>query len=126
MSEYDETLLEMTGNKSDDGKTMKVEMTALAEGESPFSASILSGKASCMVKVNDSSSVAGIETGNAALTIRDGIVTAEGCAVTVYDINGRALISGHDSVDTASLAAGIYVAAATDKAGRTAALKFAK
>ncbi len=126
MCEFDESMLEMTGNMSFDGKTMKVEFTALKSGESEFTASILSGKASCKVKVNDTTAVDGIAADNAALSINNGIVAAEDCAITIFDMTGKALLQGNGTVDANSLAAGIYVATATDKAGKTSALKFAK
>lgn len=127
MCEFNDAILDMTGNMSFDGKTLKVEFNAINSGESEFTASILSGKASCIVKVNEAvSAVEGIETVNATLSIRNGIVTATGCSIAIFDINGKAILSGRNTVDAGSLAAGIYVATATDKEGKTTALKFAK
>lgn len=70
--------------------------------------------------------VEGIEAIHRILTIVNGILTAEGYSLTVYDINGKAMLSGIDRVDSGSLAAGVYVATATDSRGHTVSLKFAK
>ncbi|MDE6638538.1 MAG: T9SS type A sorting domain-containing protein [Muribaculaceae bacterium] len=127
MCEFNEDILNMTGNMNFDGKTLKVEFNAINSGESVFTVSILNGKASCVVKVNDNqASVDGIESVNSTFSIQNGIVSAEGCSIAIYDINGKAMLSGHDTVDTNSLTAGIYVATATDKAGKTTAKKFVK
>ncbi|MDE5870903.1 MAG: hypothetical protein K2H22_03005, partial [Muribaculaceae bacterium] len=117
MCEFNESILEMTGNMSFDGKTMKVEFLAIEKGDSEITASILSGKAGCLVKVGEGSSVDGIESAATGLSIRNGIVTAEGFAISIYDINGNRMLSGRDHVDTRALGAGVYVAAATDSEG---------
>ena len=127
MCEYNEEVLSMTGNMSYDGKTMKVEFQANEPGESAFKVSILGNNAECLVKVtNEDSSVEGIasETGN--LTVAGGVVSAEGCSISIYDINGKAILKGNNHVGTSSLTSGIYVATATDKSGRTTAVKFVK
>lgn len=126
MCEYDETVLEMNGAMNYDGKTLRIGMTAIGKGESDFSADILGDKARCLVKVNDSSAVDGIVNAGSALGISNGILSAEGCAITVYDLYGKILLKGIDRVDSGVLNAGVYVAIATDKAGMKSSLKFAK
>lgn len=126
MCEYNENVLEMTGNMTYDGKTLRIEMKAIEEGDSNFSVSIIGNNASCTVNVETGTSVEGIESVGNKLTVAAGVATAEGCLITIYDINGKAMLKGFERVDASSLAAGIYVAVATDKAGKTAAVKFAK
>ena len=127
MCEYDADVIEMTGNMTFDGKTMSVEFTAIAAGATDFSVSILGSNAGCKVTVNgDGNAVDSIAAEGGKLSIESGIVAADGCAITVFDINGKAILSGFDSVDASALSAGIYVAVATDKAGKTSALKFAR
>ena len=127
LTEYDADVIEMTGNMTFDGKTMSVEFTAIAAGATDFSVSILGSNAGCKVTVNgDGNAVDSIATEGGKLSIESGIVAADGCAITVFDINGKAILSGFDSVDASALSAGIYVAVATDKAGKTSALKFAR
>ena len=126
MCEFDESVLEMNGNMSYDGKTLKVGMTAIKEGDSKVSVSIAGNRAECMVKVIGGNAVEGIEAAGGKPTVASGVVTAEGCAITIYDLNGRAILSGRDKVDATSLVAGVYVAVATDNGGRSAAIKFAK
>lgn len=126
MCEYNESVLEMTGNMSYDGKTLKLEMTATNEGDSKVSVSIIGQNAVCNVTVTDGSGVDGIQASGNKLSIAEGIVTAEGCAITIYDLKGSKIVSGKDKVDANALAAGVYVAVATGKDGRTSAIKFAK
>ncbi|MDE7350952.1 MAG: hypothetical protein K2N25_07785, partial [Muribaculaceae bacterium] len=126
MCEFDESVLEMTGNMSYDGKTLKVGMTAIKEGDSKVSVSIAGNRAECLVKGIGGNAVDGIVATGGKPTVSSGVVTAEGCAITIYDLNGRAMLSGRDKVDATSLVAGVYVAVATDNGGRTTAVKFAK
>lgn len=126
MCEYDEAVLEITGAMSYDGKTLRIGMNAIGKGQTTFSADILGDKAQCLVKVNDSSAVEGIVDAGSALSISNGILSAEGCAITVYDLYGKLLLKGIDRVDAGVLDAGVYVATTTDKAGKTSSLKFTK
>ncbi len=127
MCEFDEAIVEMTGNMSYDGKRMKVEFTAANYGETDFTASILGNNAGCKIKVtNEGNNVNDISSETDALTIANGIVIAEDCYITIYDIHGKILISGFDKIDANSLASGIYVATATDRKGKTNSKKFAR
>ena len=127
MCEYDADVIEMTGNMTFDGLTMTVEFTAIETGATDFTVSILGSNAGCKVTVNDGGNAVGsIAADGGKLSMKSGIVTADGCAITVFDINGRAILSGFDIVDASALSAGIYVAVATDKAGKTTSLKFAR
>lgn len=126
LCEYDESLLEMTGKMTYDGRVMAIEFTAIAAGKTEFNASILDGKTRCSVTVNEGNAVAGIESAAKGINYSNGIVTAEGRTITVYDLHGKLLLSGHDRVDASSLNAGVYVAVATNPEGESSSLKFAK
>ncbi|MCM1489588.1 MAG: T9SS type A sorting domain-containing protein [Muribaculum sp.] len=129
LCEYDESFLEMTGGMDFDGKTMSIEFNAHKEGQAKFAVSMLGGTASCMVNISkkqESGVVSFPAETSSTLKYSNGYVTAEGCSISIYDINGRLLITGSGSIDTASLVSGIYVATATTTDGHTNSLKFVK
>ncbi len=127
--EYDPTLMEMTGNYSYDGKTITIEFTTLKEGSSKLSISIMGSKAECNVVVvknsSDPGAVDGI-TDASYLIFADGILTADGCSIDIYDMNGRILLTGTDSIAVGDLDHGLYVAVAKRSDGKTSSLKFIK
>lgn len=128
MCDFNEELMEMTGDMDYDGKTMSIGFKALKEGTAQFSVNLLDGTAGCLVNITkpqtDPGAVESIAEG-ASLSLSNGVLTAPGSMITVYDMQGHAVASGSDRVDTASLGSGIYVATATSTAG-TGTLKFAK
>lgn len=130
MCDFNEGLMEMTGDMDFDGKTMTIGFKALKEGTSQFTVSLLDGTAGCLVNITKPQSttnpgaVESIAEGS-TLNISNGVLTASGSMITVYDMQGHPVISGIDRLDTASLSSGIYVATATSTAG-TSTLKFAK
>ncbi|MDE6561856.1 MAG: hypothetical protein K2K75_10785, partial [Muribaculaceae bacterium] len=126
MCEFDEQLLEMTGNMAYDGKNLSIEFKALEAGSADLTVSILSGKSSCKVNVILGNSVTEITGDNNILAYANGMIVAEGCVITVHDINGRLVMTGHDNVDTGSLDNGVYVATSLDSEGTRKALKFVK
>lgn len=127
LCEYDEQMLEMTGNMNYDGKTMSIEFKALKEGKTDFSASVLDGKASCKVNVvNENNAVESIVSNTLNLAYVDGFVTAEDCNISIFDINGNLILTGNDILDVKALRDGIYVVTASDKNGNKATLKFMK
>ncbi len=127
MCEYDESVIQMTGNMSYDGKTMIVEMSAINEGETNFSVSILGNSAACKVKViAGGNAVESVDSDSISFTVSNGMLSAEGCNITIFDINGKALLSGFGRVNANDLADGIYVATAVDNNGKTKAIKFVK
>lgn len=127
--EYDQSLMEMTGNYSYDGKTMSIEFAALKEGSSKLSISIIGSKAECNVVIvknsSDPGAVEGI-TDASSLTFANGILTADGCSIDIYDMNGRILLTGSDSLEVGDIAPGVYVAVAKQSDGKTISLKFIK
>lgn len=128
MCEYNEEILEMTGNMSFDGHVLGIEFKALNEGATPFKISILDGSANCMVNVSPAigTSVEGISSESGNLTYDGSETIAAGCTISVYDMNGRLILSGIDRVSTVALESGVYVAVATASNGNKDALKFVK
>lgn len=124
MCEFDEKMLEMTGDMAYDGKTLSIGMRALAPGETPFTVSILNGKAGCTVNVSEGNAVGSIEAETGRLQLINGIIVAEGCQICIHDINGMMLLSGENRVDVGALGNGVYVATAVSKDGAKAVLKF--
>ncbi|MDE6521978.1 MAG: T9SS type A sorting domain-containing protein [Muribaculaceae bacterium] len=127
MCEFSEDLLEMTGNMTFDGKAMNVEFKAIKEGDAKISVSILGGTSTCNVKVvNDQNAVENVSAVSGALSYTSGILSAAGCVIKVFDMNGKLMLAGSDLLDASSLSAGVYVATAMDADGNKAAIKFVK
>lgn len=127
MCEYSEDLLEMTGKMTFDGKAMNVEFKAIKEGDAKISVSILGGTSICNVKVvGGESAVENISSVSKVLTYTSGRVSANGCTIKVFDMNGKLMLAGSDILDASSLNAGVYVATAIDAEGNKAAIKFVK
>lgn len=127
MCEFNEQILEMTGNSTYDGKTLGIEFKALEEGSSDFSVKILSGNAGCKVNVvKEGAAVDNIVSDTSDIVYSKGVVIANGYAITVYDINGKLMMSGNDKIDTRDLSSGVYVATAMDKDGKKQAIKLVK
>lgn len=124
--EFDEQVLEMTGNMTFDGKNLNIEFRGIQKGSTALTVSILSGNAGCTVNVNDGNSVNGIVENSASLTYSDGWIIAEGCDITIHDINGRLILAGKDKVDTGSLDNGIYIASSLNAEGQRKSMKFVK
>lgn len=127
MCEYPEDILEMTGNMTFDGKVMNVEFMAIKDGDATISVSILGGTAGCNVKViNEENAVESISPVSKTLSYVSGRLAADGCEISVYDVNGKLMLSGKNILDVRSLNAGVYVATAKDEVGNNSALKFVK
>ena len=128
MCDFDESILEMTGNMTYDNNVMRIEFKALVEGTTSVSVAALNGNAVCAVKVLDPAMVKVESVADACTDIvySNATVRAPGCIIRIFDATGRIALQGSDNVDTSSLAKGIYVAAATDTEGKTSSIKFVK
>lgn len=60
------------------------------------------------------------------LTYNGTVVSAEGCAIEVFDIQGRLVAKGESRVSTVNLATGVYIVRATDAEGFASTLKINK
>ncbi len=93
-----------------------------AEGTANLTISYNGMAAVLKVTVNKVSGIKDV-TIESAITYSSGIITAAGQTIEVYDIQGRKVSAGTDTVATAGLTTGIYVVRATDSAGRTSVIK---
>ncbi len=124
LCEFDEQMLEMTGNMNYDGKTLSIEFNALQAGETNVAVSILNGNAECVVKVSDGNSVGSLEAESAQLQLINSCIVAEGCKISLHDMNGVMLLGGEDRLDISALEKGVYVATAIGSDGAKKTLKF--
>ena len=126
MCDYDTDHIEMTGEYTFNGKTLSIAFTCLKAGVSQLTVKMLGSTAKATV-----TGVSGID--NAAVSAPaenplafDGrIVTAEGCAISLYAVSGAKAAQGFGSVDASQLPAGVYVAVATAADGARSQLKLA-
>lgn len=130
MCEFSEDLMEMTGGMDFDGNTLKIEFKALKEGVANFSTSILDGSATCTINIVKKATdipeyVESIDSTD-SLKLVSCILTASGCSITVYDMQGCVIAAGYETLDTSALAAGIYVAVAKSAGSNSCILKFIK
>jgi len=79
-------------------------------------------RATTKIKVLWASGIESAVAENGMLTYADGIVTAEGCAIAVYDVQGREVATGYNKLATSELATGLYIVRAT-AAGNTETMK---
>lgn len=75
---------------------------------------------------NDDNAVESIAAGASVLKFANGLVTAQECEISVYDISGKLMLSGSGKVNTRSLDSGVYMATATDRNGKRTSIKFVR
>lgn len=120
--EYDEAKVEMTGNASVENNILTIEMKAIAEGTSSYSLRVLGSTVQGTIEATVSG-IADTEIAAEAIAIRYNgtTVSAEGCAIELYNVAGTKVAAGNDAVETTSLPAGVYIVrAAAAGASRTA------
>jgi hypothetical protein len=71
------------------------------------------------------SSVANLKVGSATIQRAGNSIIAEGCDITVYNLNGVKLVKGANSVSTLNLNSGVYVIVAVDANGVAKTAKIA-
>lgn len=132
LCEYDNTIIEMTGNAWMENNVMTIEFDALKQGKTTFTMSVGGQSSSATVEVveegslGDTGSVSDITADNTLSIVFDGRqVTAEGANVEVYSTSGVKVAAGQGAASVESLAKGIYVAVATDSKGNRATIKVA-
>lgn len=80
------------------------------------------GNKSSVLLVTGTSGIGNVEV--STLMSYDGrTLRAEGCALALYSLQGTEVAAAHDSLDTASLQPGVYVAVATGADGKRHPLK---
>lgn len=127
MCEFDESVLEMTGEMSYDGSTLLIGFKGINEGSSYVSVSVMGSYAGCNVEVVKEGSGVGTVSSEALRPVySEGYIQAEGCIITVYDIDGRKVASGRDILNVRNLGAGVYAAVSIDSNGNSSVIKFAR
>ncbi len=126
--EFNDKVLEMTGNKHFADNLLQIEFKAIAEGRTRVNLSILNGNSSCSVIVKNPASGVDIvtEESGIAISVADATVSAPGCYLQIIDLQGRCVASGSSAISTASLPKGVYIAVAKDSDGNIASSKFRK
>lgn len=118
----DETNCTITPVELDDDGNAICAVTCLKPGTYTHTAT--NGRLTATLLVTGISGITETVTdASSALSFDGTTVSAEGCRLTLYNISGMAVASGHDKVSTTSLAAGVYIASATDAAGQRSTLK---
>ena len=121
--DYNESLIEMTDMfLTDEG--ILLTLTGLAEGECDLTIGMRGQTVKSHITVLAKSGVDNIVVNEAASLTFDGRnLNAAGAAIEVFNLSGVKVLAGHDSLNTESLAAGVYIAVAKDAAGNST-LKF--
>lgn len=83
------------------------------------------GTLSAMLTVTGTSSIEGIAATVNALTYDGTVLKAADAAITLYNLSGILVASGHDTLSTTGLPAGVYMATATTADGTRSVLKIA-
>ena len=96
------------------------DLTVIKEGT--FTVTASKGNKSSVLLVTGTSGIGNVEV--STLMSYDGrTLRAEGCALALYSLQGTEVAAAHDSLDTASLQPGVYVAVATGADGKRHPLK---
>ena len=93
------------------------------EGTTTVTASCKGKTATATVTVTNSSAIVTIGADSNAISYANGIITAEGRAITLYDAQGRQMAAGFDTLATTGLNAGLYIVRATTADGNAETLK---
>ena len=124
LCDFNEEHLEMTGNAYINDGVISIEFKALKIANSTIA--ITYGGTSCAVAVTSTSGIDGNIVGTSE-TIKisfDGTnVTAAGCEIEIFSLQGVAMARGLESVATDNLATGLYIVLARDNDGNTATRK---
>lgn len=121
----DENVAYLNGNMefaNDEMTELNLEIALVKAGTATITFAHGSIKAVLYVTVEKESGIADVTVEN-AVTYAGGIVSAEGCSIEIYDIQGRIATAGHDSLPTENLVKGIYIVRATADNGKTSVLK---
>ena len=105
-----------------DASTLALQVQLGKEGTAVLSMTYNGLAATATVTVTKESGITDVTVEN-AVTYAGGIVNADGCAIEIYDVQGRLAAAGHDSLSTENLVQGIYIVRATAADGKTSVLK---
>lgn len=108
----------------DNDKLVGIPVTlGTTEGTTTFTATCKGKTASATITVTSSSAIVTISTDNTAISYANGIITAEGRAIALYDAQGRQMAAGFDTLATSGLNAGLYIVRAVAADGNAETLK---
>lgn len=93
------------------------------EGTTTFTATCKGKTATATITVTSSSAIVTVSTDNTAISYANGIITAEGRAIALYDAQGRQMAAGFDTLATTGLNAGLYIVRAVAADGNAETLK---
>lgn len=123
--EYDNTVIEMTGNADMTDGVLTIEFTSLKIGSTGIEFEINGQKALASVNVVEAKSgVTEVVAPAVNITFDGTRVSAPGAAIEIYNTSGVKVGGGFESVATDNLARGLYIAIARNNNGAPAALKF--
>ena len=122
--EYDNTIIDMTGEADLVDGVITVEFEALKIGSTDVTVNINGLTATAKVNVVEpNSGVAQIVAPALDITFNGATVSAPGAEIEIYNTTGTRVASGIDAVAVDNLARGIYIAVARNAAGTRTALK---
>lgn len=108
----------------DNDKLVGIPVTlGTTEGTTTFTATCKGKTATATITVTSSSAIVTISTDNTAISYANGIITAEGRAIALYDAQGRQMAAGFDTLATSGLNAGLYIVRAVAADGNAETLK---
>lgn len=120
--EFNESMLEMTGEMFFENNTLSIGFRALAAGEATIKVNLQGSLAETRIVAMEAAN--GVVAPTVSTIHYDGTcVRAQGCTITVFDVAGKAMGTAANVFDMSSMAKGIYVVLATDKLGATSTLK---
>lgn len=118
----DETIADVTPEAGDNAILINVK--GLKEGVTTLRFNLGNTSAEARVEVKKLSGVNDAIVDNAAGIRFDGrTITADGCAITIYNTSGATLLTGRDTLDAGTLPGGIYIVNAIAADGSRRSLK---
>ncbi len=108
----------------DENGNVTIEIEMFEEGA--FTLTARFNTISATLAITGMSGIDGITSDNASAISYDGYtVSANGCAIAIYNVAGSKVAEGYEAVSVTSLVQGIYVATATDADGKKSSIKIA-
>lgn len=123
----DESVVEMNGELTLNNNVAVIGFNALKVGNAEFTANVNGNLAKVMFTiVNDLSGIDNVvASGDALSIVFDGTtVSASDAYLAVYTTDGKKVAAGYETLNISSLANGVYIVTAADKAGNKTARKF--
>lgn len=109
---------------ADNDKLVGIPVTlGKTEGTTTFTATCKGKTSTATITVTSSSAIVTIGADNSAISYANGIITAEGRAITLYDAQGRQMAAGFDTLATTGLNTGLYIVRAAAADGNAETLK---